>query len=107
MRGIIAGDSRVIPKLRHADLVKRKHMNWPRFENDKEIMAAAAYRRVDDALRIAYTELVGWIHTDYGLSEFDAYQLLSQAGKVHVTEMVDPNYVVIASIEKKYLPPKK
>jgi len=33
--------------------------------------------------------------------------LLSQVGKVHVTEMVDPNYVVIASIEKKYLPAKK
>jgi acetamidase/formamidase len=70
-------------------------------------MAAGAYRPVDDALRIAYTELVGWIHADYGLSELDAYQLLSQVGKVHVTEMVDPNYVVIASIEKKYLPPKK
>jgi hypothetical protein len=24
-----------------------------------------------------------------------------------LTEMVDPNYVVVASIEKKFLPPKK
>jgi len=44
---------------------------------------------------------------DYDLSELDAYELLSEVGKVHVTEMVDPNYVVIASIEKKYLPRKK
>jgi len=29
-----------------------------------EIMAAGIYRPVDDALRIAYTELVGWIHSD-------------------------------------------
>jgi hypothetical protein len=28
-------------------------------------------------------------------------------GKIHLTEMVDPNYVVVASIDKKYLPPKK
>jgi amidase len=70
-------------------------------------MAAGIYRPLDDALRIAYTELVGWIHSDYGLSELDAYELLSQVGHAHVTEMVDPNYVVIASIEKKYLPPKK
>ncbi len=70
-------------------------------------MAAGAYRPLDDALRIAYTELVTWIHADYGLSELDAYELLSEVGKVHVTEMVDPNYVVIASIEKKYLPAKK
>ena len=107
--GEIAGTAIEVPmKARlQFEVVKGKHTNWPRFENDKEIMAAGAYRPLDDALRIAYTELVGWIHADYGLSELDAYQLLSQVGKVHVTEMVDPNYVVIASIEKKYLPPKK
>jgi len=107
--GEIAGTAIEVPmKARlQFDLVKGKHANWPRFENEKEIMAVGAYRPVDDALRIAYTELVGWIHADYGLSELDAYQLLSQVGKVHVTEMVDPNYVVIASIEKKYLPRKK
>jgi acetamidase/formamidase len=70
-------------------------------------MAAGIYRPVDDALRIAFTELIAWIHSDYGLSELDAYELLSKVGKIHLTEMVDPNYVVIASVEKKYLPPKK
>jgi len=29
----------------------------------------------DDALRIAFTGLVGWINRDYGLSEMDAYEL--------------------------------
>ena len=107
--GEIAGTAIEVPmKARlQFDLAKGKHTNWPRFENEKEIMAVGAYRPVDDALRIAYTELVGWIHADYGLSELDAYQLLSQVGKVHVTEMVDPNYVVIASIEKRYLPRKR
>jgi amidase len=88
-------------------VIKGKAIAWPRFENDHEIMAAGIYRPVDDALRIAFTQLVSWIHTDYGLSELDAYELLSQVGKTHLTEMVDPNYVVVASIDKKYLPPKK
>jgi amidase len=107
--GEIAGTAIEVPmKARlQLDLVKGKHTNWPRFENEKEIMAAGIYRPVDDALRIAFTELVGWIHADYGLSELDAYELLSQVGKIHLTEMVDPNYVVVASVEKKYLPPKK
>jgi acetamidase/formamidase len=107
--GEIAGTAIEVPmKARlQVDVVKGKHANWPRFENDKEIMAAGIYRPVDDAVRIAFTELVGWIHADYGLSELDAYELLSQVGKAHLTEMVDPNYVVIASIEKKYLPAKK
>jgi len=107
--GEIAGSAIEVPmKARlQFDLVKAKHTGWPRFENEKEIMAAGIYRPVDDAVRIAFTELVGWIHTDYGLSDLDAYELLSKVGKIHLTEMVDPNYVVVASVEKKYLPPKR
>jgi amidase len=107
--GEIAGTAIEVPmKARlQFEIKKGKHTNWPRFENGREIMAAGIYRPLDDAFRIAYTELVGWIHSDYGLSELDAYELLSEVGKVHVTEMVDPNYVVIASIDKKYLPSKK
>jgi amidase len=106
--GEIAGTAIEVPmKARlQLDLVKGKHTNWPRFENEKEIMCAGIYRPVDDALRIAFSELVAWIHADYGLSKLDTYELLSKVGKIHLTEMVDPNYVVIASIEKKFLPPK-
>jgi acetamidase/formamidase len=106
--GEIAGTAVEVPmRVRlQFDLVKGKHTNWPRFENDKEIMTTGIYRPVDDAVRIADTELVHWIHRDYGLSEMDAYELLSKVGKLHLTEMVDPNYVVVASIDKKYLPKK-
>jgi amidase len=107
--GEIAGTAIEVPMRARLqlDVIKGKRTNWPRFENEKEIMAAGIYRPVDDALRIAFTELVKWIHNDYGLSTLDAYELLSKVGKIHLTEMVDPNYVVVASVEKKYLPPKK
>jgi acetamidase/formamidase len=85
-------------------IIKGKRINWPRFENNDSIMAVGAYRPLDDALRIAFTELVDWIHKDYGLSSLDAYELLSKAAKIHLDEMVDPNYVVVASIDKKFLP---
>lgn len=52
-------------------------------------------------MRIALTEPVHWILKDYGLSELDAYELLSKVAKLHLDEMVDPNCVV-ASVEKKY-----
>jgi amidase len=107
--GEIAGSAIEVPMRARLQLsvIKGKKIAWPRFENEKEIMAAGIYRPVDDALRIAFTELVGWIHADYGLSELDAYELLSKVAKIHLTEMVDPNYVVVASVEKKFLPPKK
>jgi amidase len=107
--GEIAGTAIEVPMRARlqVSVIKGKKIAWPRFENEREIMAAGIYRPVDDALRIAFTELVGWIHADYGLSELDAYELLSKVGKIHLTEMVDPNYVVVASVEKKFLPPKK
>jgi acetamidase/formamidase len=104
--GEIAGTAIEVPmRVRlQVDLIKHKKIAWPRLENDTSIMAIGAYRPLDDALRIAFTELVGWIHADYGLSELDAYELLSKVAKIHLVEMVDPNYVVVAGIDKKYLP---
>ena len=105
--GEIAGSAIEVPLegRMQVTLLRGRHIGWPRFENDNEIMAAGIYRPLDDALRIAFRELVAWIHADYGMSELDAYELLSKVARIHVAEMVDPNYVVVASIEKKYLPP--
>jgi acetamidase/formamidase len=107
--GEIAGTAIEVPMRARlqVDVIKGLKIAWPRFENAREIMALGAYRPLDDALRIAFTELIGWIHAETTLSELDAYQLLSQVGQAHVTEMVDPNYVVVASVDKKYLPPRR
>ena len=107
--GEVAGSAVEVPmkaKFRF-ELVKGKSTDWPRLENDRELMTTGIYRPVDDAVRIAVTELHAWIHRDYGLSELDPYELFSKVGRLHLTEMVDPNYVVVASIEKKFLPPQK
>jgi acetamidase/formamidase len=107
--GEVAGTAIEVPLKTRLQLsvIKKRTISWPQFENDEAIMTVGAYRPLDDAVRIAFTELVHWIHNDYGLSELDAYELLSKVAKIHLNEMVDPNYVVVASIEKKYLPAKK
>jgi amidase len=104
--GEVAGTAIEVP-LRgrvQVHVIKKHKIAWPRFENDEYIMTVGAYRPVDDALRIAFTELVGWIHADYGLSEMDAYELLSKVAEIHLNEMVDPNYVAVAKIKKSFLP---
>ncbi|HEX7287232.1 MAG TPA: acetamidase/formamidase family protein [Candidatus Angelobacter sp.] len=107
--GEIAGTAIEVPLRSRVQVrvIKGRKISWPRFENDEYIMTVGAYRPLDDALRIAFTELVGWIHNDYGLSEMDAYQLLSQVGEIHLNEMVDPNYVIVAKVKKKFLPNPK
>jgi len=93
-------------KLR-VEVIKHKAIKWPRFENPDYIMAVGIYRPLDDSLRIAFTQLVQWMHDDYGLSEMDAYELLSKVAEIHLDEMVDPNYTVVAKINKKFLPRPK
>ncbi len=107
--GEIGGTAIEVPMHVHLrfHVVKGQKIDWPRWENQNELMAAGIYRPLDDALRIAFTQLVGWIHADYGLSDMDAYELLSKVATIHLAEMVDPNYVVVAKIDKKFLPPKK
>lgn len=107
--GEVAGTGIEVPlRVRfQVDLIKGQNLKWPRFENANSIMTVGAYRPLDDSLRIAFTEMVAWMHKDYQISELDAYELLSKVARIHLTEMVDPNFVIVAIIDKQYLPPKR
>src|SRR4029078_2605943 len=75
--GEIAGTAIEVPM--HArlqvDVIKRQKIAWPSFASGGEILPLGAYRPLDDALRIAFTELIHWICAEPSLSELDAYQL--------------------------------
>jgi acetamidase/formamidase len=67
-------------------------------------MCVGSARPMEDAARIAYAELIGWLEGEHGFSQLDAYQLLTQAGGLYVGNMVDTTYSLVASIEKRFLP---
>lgn len=85
------------------DLIKNWQIAWPRLETEKFIMAIGSTRPMEDAARIAYKELIHWMVADYGFDQYEAYFLLTQAGKVRLGNMVDPKYTLGASILKSYL----
>lgn len=85
------------------DLIKGKAIAWPRIESDTHIMVVGSARPMEDAARIAYTELVKWMAAGYGFDPMDAYQLLSQAGELYVGNMVDTLYSLVAKCPKRYL----
>ena len=85
------------------DLIKNWQIAWPRLETEKFIMAIGSTRPMEDAARIAYRELIHWMVADYGFDQYEAYFLLTQAGKVRLGNMVDPKYTLGASILKTYL----
>ncbi len=67
-------------------------------------MTAGSFRPLEDAFRIAHTQLVYWLAADVGLSLLDAYQLVSQAARSPIANVVDTNYTVLAKFPKRYLP---
>lgn len=86
------------------ELIKGKAIRWPRIESPTEYMVVGSARPMEDAARIAYAELIDWM-AEMGWDKFEAYQALTQIGKLHVGNMVDTYYSLVAKIEKKYALP--
>jgi acetamidase/formamidase len=85
------------------EVIKDRSIEWPRIESDEAIMVVGSARPMEDAARIANTELVLWLEQEYGYDRWDAYQLLTQAGGLYVGNMVDTTYSLVASVAKKHL----
>ena len=77
------------------DLIKGISTPWPRLETDEYVMSAGSARPLEDAFRIAQLDLVQWISRDWGLSELDAYQLLSQTVESPLANPGNVDFVVV------------
>ncbi len=89
------------------DLVKGAPCPWPRIESDTHIMSTGSARPLEDAFRIAQSDMVSWLHADFGLDVLDAYQLVSQAVEAPLANVVDVNYTSVAKMAKRWLPPRE
>lgn len=87
------------------EIVKKpEKMHWPRIETPSHICTVGCARPLDDALRIAFEEMVYWLEESYGFSGPEAYMLLGQIAEARCTQMVNPKYTYICKFPKKYLP---
>ncbi len=86
------------------DLLKERPIAWPRIESADELMTVGSARPMEDAARIAYAELVGWLE-ELGWDRWEAYEALTQIGDLYVGNMVDTYYSLVAKIRKEYALP--
>ncbi|MFI6785494.1 acetamidase/formamidase family protein [Micromonospora sp. NPDC050276] len=86
------------------EVIKGVSTAWPRLETDREIMSIGCARPLEDAYRVAHRDLVAWTSQLTGLDDLDAYQLMSQAGRAPIGNVCDPNYTVLAAVDKGLLP---
>jgi acetamidase/formamidase len=86
------------------DLVKKKPIGWPRLETARHIMVLGSARPLLEAFQHATTELQRWLTSDYGLTERGAQTLMGQATEYEIANVVDPNFTVVAKVDKSFLP---
>jgi acetamidase/formamidase len=86
------------------DLIKGATTPWPRIETDDYIITTGSARPLEDAFRIAHSEMVGWLSEVYGFGKLDAYQFLTQVSESPLANVCDPNYTCLAKVPKRYLP---
>jgi len=86
------------------ELIKNKRLDWPRIESKYEIMTVCSAKPLEDAVRLAFLELIKWLEEDYGFERYDAYMFLSLTAKLRIAQIVDPLFTVVAKLTKKMLP---
>jgi len=85
------------------DLMKHKQIRWPRLETRDSIMVLGSSRALNEALQHATTELMRWLMETYGYDERGASLLLGQAMEYEISNMVDPEFTIVAKMRKQYL----
>jgi amidase len=89
------------------ELKKSKKLDWPRIESKDEIMTACSARPLEDAVRLAFLELIKWLEIDYDFERYEAYMFLSLTAKVRIAQVVDPLFTAVVKLPKKMLPKSK
>ncbi|MFO1094930.1 MAG: acetamidase/formamidase family protein [Planctomycetaceae bacterium] len=83
------------------DLLPGKQLTGPRIELPDEIAAVASGSPMERSIAEAYGKLILWMEADYGWNRWQAYDLLTQVGRISV------GYygigTVAAKVAKKYL----
>jgi acetamidase/formamidase len=76
-------------------------LTWPRAETPTDFISMGADADLTAATKIAIQEMVDFLSRTKGLTTHEAYQLVSVAGNVAITQLVDkPNVGVHVKIPK-------
>jgi len=80
-----------------------KRMTWPRVETPTHICTLGCARPLEDAMRIAFEEMVYWMEDEFGVPAPEAYMLLGQIAEARCTQMVNPKFTYICKVSKEVL----
>lgn len=83
------------------------YVSLPQINTPDRIGSVAGFEGVPlaDCARAAYRDLVVRLTGGHGFSQVEAYELLSQVGRLEVGNMIDPFYSMMATVERRFVEP--
>lgn len=79
------------------------HLNHPRIETPTHIGTLGCARPLEDAMRIAFEEMVYWMEDEWKIPAAEGYMLLGQIAEARCTQVVNPKYTYICKVDKSLL----
>jgi len=78
-------------------------LSHPRIETPTHIATLGCARPLEDAMRIAFEEMINWLEDEYRIPAPEAYMLLGQIAEARCTQVVNPKYTYICKVDKSVL----
>ena len=101
--GMGATEIAAVLTLRIALSTAAERLTWPRMETETHIGTIGCARPLEDAMRIAFEEMVYWLEDDYAIPAPEAYMLLGQIAEARCTQVVNPKYTYVCKVPKGIL----
>ena len=80
-----------------------RRLNHPRIETATHICTLGCARPLEDAMRIAFEEMVYWMEDEWKIPTAEGYMLLGQIAEARCTQVVNPKYTYICKVDKGVL----
>jgi acetamidase/formamidase len=78
-------------------------LNHPRIETPTHYCTLGCARPLEDAMRLAFEEMVYWMEDDWNIPAAEGYMLLGQIAEARCTQVVNPKYTYICKVDKSVL----
>ncbi len=85
-------------------VLKGKHIEWPRGEDEQFIFTVGNARPLDQALQHATTEMARWLSLAVAPDPLDARLLMGMCVRYEVGNVFDPAYTVVCKMARQMLP---
>jgi amidase len=86
----------------HVDVLKEKTIRRPRIMTPTRFMTIASAETIEEAVRIAVRDVIDLLVEEKGLSQDEAYLLITVKADIEICQVVDPLMTVRVAMDRDF-----